>query len=256
MSQLKKDEISFFNQSAQVSGREECVNNLDNFINAVYTALRLNHSTKDQFVLDAGCGSGDWGLKLAKNGYAVIGADISKVQVKQAHDKAKTAKLPFLPIVCDLEKLPLRQQSFQICICGYVLHHFRNLDDILPEISRVLNIHGMMVTVDPNGTNLVHTVIRNLESFLPRSWFMKNHVATSNECAHSIKFYLKALKKTNLRINYALRSTSVPRFSQFNLFVLLITIRSISFEICKILLPDLNGKSEIIIIAQKTNKIV
>jgi ubiquinone/menaquinone biosynthesis C-methylase UbiE len=253
MSQAKNDEISFFNEVVEDLRREEItVNNLESFIENVYDILKLRHPVKDEIILDAGCGSGAWGIKLASNGYVVVGADISKVQVKQARDKAKLANVMFMPILCDLERLPLKEQAFQLCICGYVLHHFRSLDDILPEISRILETQGSVIIIDPNGSNIVHTLIRNIESLFPRSWFMNKHIATSNEMVHDVKFYLKALKKTKFNsISYGLKNANVPKYSHFNLFVILVSIRSTILELCKKLLPGLNGKTEIILIASK-----
>jgi ubiquinone/menaquinone biosynthesis C-methylase UbiE len=248
VTQTKKDEISFFSSQKEKMPEEIGVNNLGVFIEEVYTLLRLSHPTEGEIVLDAGCGSGAWGISLAKKGYVVVGADISKVQIKQAQEKAKSDNVNFMPILCDLERLPLRPQTFQLCICGYVLHHFRNLDDILSEISRILNPQGSVFIVDPNGSNVVHTVVRSIMIFFPKSWVMKKGIATSNESAHQIKFYLKVLKKTNFdSVHYGLKNAKVPRHSHFNLIVTLVFVRSTFLEICKRLFPDLNGKTEIIL---------
>jgi ubiquinone/menaquinone biosynthesis C-methylase UbiE len=242
--QAKKDEISFFNMPECKTYEETGVNNLGVFIEEIYDLLKLSHPTKGEIVLDAGCGSGAWGLSLAKKGYVVVGVDISKMQIKQAQEKASSDNLSFMPILCDLERLPLRAQTFQLCICGYVLHHFRNLDDI----SRILNPQGSVFIVDPNGSNAVHTVVRNIMIFFPKSWVMEKGIATSNESAHEIKFYLRALKKTNFdSIHYGLRNANVPKHSHFNLFVALVFVRSTFLEICKRLLPDFIGKTEVVL---------
>jgi cyclopropane fatty-acyl-phospholipid synthase-like methyltransferase len=85
--QAKKDEISFFNMPECKTYEETGVNNLGVFIEEIYDLLKLSHPTKGEIVLDAGCGSGAWGLSLAKKGYVVVGVDISKMQIKQAQEK-------------------------------------------------------------------------------------------------------------------------------------------------------------------------
>ena len=59
------------------------------FIEEVYGLLKLSHPTEGELVLDAGCGLGAWGIRLAKKGYVVVGADISKVQIKQVAELKK-----------------------------------------------------------------------------------------------------------------------------------------------------------------------
>ena len=110
MVQDKRDETSFFSKPKDETYKEIEANNLEVFIEEVYGLLKLSHPTEGELVLDANCGFGAWGIRLAKKGYVVVGADISKVQIKQAQEKDSSDNVIFMPILCDLERLPLRTQ--------------------------------------------------------------------------------------------------------------------------------------------------
>lgn len=132
-----------------------------------------------------------------------------------------------------------------------MLHHFKNLVEILSEISKILKPKGSVIIVDPNGLNVVHKLVRNILAVFPKSWVMKKGIATSNERVHEIKFYLKAEKGNIGSVHYELKNAKVPRHSHFNFVVMLIFVRSTLLEICKRLVPDLSGKTEIILKASK-----
>ena len=82
-----------------------------------------------QLVLDAGCGPGTYGLVIAKQGNVVVGIDISLESLKLAKERAKSKglELSFMPILADLDKLPIQECIFDVCFIGWALHHFPSL---------------------------------------------------------------------------------------------------------------------------------
>jgi SAM-dependent methyltransferase len=81
-------------------------------------------------VLDLGSGSGCISLALKQRGYKVTPADIVM---------KGTCMKPEV-ILQDGKPLPFPDNSFDVCICAFMLHHARTQMDILKEIKRVCRI--------------------------------------------------------------------------------------------------------------------
>jgi ubiquinone/menaquinone biosynthesis C-methylase UbiE len=64
-------------------------------------------------VLDAACGSGGHALWLARQGYQVAGADVSRGMIALAQEKATAAGLGVPFVVADLAHLPPRPPSLR-----------------------------------------------------------------------------------------------------------------------------------------------
>jgi len=108
--------------------------------------LRLLELTTapSQRILDAGCGPGTYGIILAQCGHEVIGIDISGSATVVAKKRADEKRVNFSPVVGYLEKLPFADDSFDICFCGYTLHHLPNLPVLR---NRVVNSYYWSLTV-------------------------------------------------------------------------------------------------------------
>ncbi len=94
-------------------------------------------------VLDAACGSGGHALWLARQGYDVMGADVSPVMIALARQKAAAAGLdvPFVvafPISNLLPMSPTRQpplDHFDAVLClGNSLPHLLTQDDLVAAL--------------------------------------------------------------------------------------------------------------------------
>jgi len=104
-------------------------------------------------VLDLGCGTGKWGAKLAKSGYAVTSVDISVRMVDQArrkiepldpHDKCRYVQAD----LCDLSELP--QGSFALAVAfGDPVGCADTPNKAMKQIRKCLTDGGLLVaTVD------------------------------------------------------------------------------------------------------------
>jgi|SRR3989344_1555727 len=91
-------------------------------------------------LLDAGCGTGLFGMKLARFG-TVMGIDISPQAIQYAKKRAFSATHG------SIEQLPFPDGSFDVVTCVDVLYHRRVTHDTqaLREFYRVLKPHGMLV---------------------------------------------------------------------------------------------------------------
>jgi ubiquinone/menaquinone biosynthesis C-methylase UbiE len=219
----------------------------EHFYEDIFDLLKVS-AAKSNVLLDVGCGSGAWGIRLAKKGYDVVGVDISRHLIKSARNWARAANVNFMPILGDAEKLPLRAEAFDIGFCGYVLHHFKRLHRVVFELSRILKPQSEILAIEPNGSNIINKLTRRIMTVFPQSWVMKKGIATSNERVHEIKSYFKAFNKTgfasmqflaiNRKKNSAPLRLSVMDFLNFG--------RELFFDVCQHTIPGIIGKTELV----------
>lgn len=106
-------------------------------------------------ILDAGCGNGSLGLRLAHAGYSVTGVDLASLQVGRALDKARNVAGQFRVVNGSLTALPFADASISGATSGEVLEHIQEDEAAIKEIGRVLK----------PGAPLIATV-----PFDPRKW--------------------------------------------------------------------------------------
>lgn len=147
-----------------------------------------------QLILDAGCGPGTYGIILSQWGNSVLGIDISSEAIIEARDRVLNNNLGFVPMVGDIENLPFREAIFDICFCGYALHHFPNINNVVVELTRVLKPGGKLVIAEPNGSNPV-VILGSGIKYLFRRWLAKTALDTPNEVIHKIKTYTTTLEQ-------------------------------------------------------------
>jgi len=116
-----------------------------------WTDQMLSGVRADGRILDNGCGTGLMFDKL--NPSQVVGLDISSEMLKYA------AKHSDQLILGNSQKLPLKDNSFDVVFCRSLLHHLPEPELAIKEISRVLRSQGQAVFADTNSSLL---------SYLPR----------------------------------------------------------------------------------------
>ncbi|MCL5434972.1 MAG: class I SAM-dependent methyltransferase [Patescibacteria group bacterium] len=106
----------------------------------------LNIFKSGDKVLDAGCGSGEFGAAV-KNSFnaRVYGIDINEEAVKKSNKNGLIAQ------IADIEqKLPYRNESFNSVLCVQMIEHLINPDFFLTESKRVLKKNGLLIITTPN----------------------------------------------------------------------------------------------------------
>ncbi len=144
----------------------------------------------------------------------MAGIDISYETVQAAQGRARRKGLKFMPVVGDLEALPFRQNTFDVCFCGWTLHHFPDLDPVIASLKRVLKPGGRIALVEPNESNPAMRLSRFVEDFpIVRNWILRTGWDTPNRTVHKHRAYIEALKRggfVELSLNSAFPGSLPP----------------------------------------------
>ncbi len=104
----------------------------------------------DGAILDVGCGNGIISLQLGKDGFNILGIDVSEKAIEKAKDTNPFTNVSFA--VADAEKLKASGQSYDAIICSEVLEHLHQPGNFLKELYDILNDNGILIVTVPNGT--------------------------------------------------------------------------------------------------------
>ena len=245
----KQDKRAEIITSSTVPPREWLENSTRYRIKKAHLELLQLLPSQDRLILDAGCGQGAYGIILAQEGNKVVGVDISSGFVSIAREIADQKEIGFSPVVGDLESLPYKDSTFDICFCGWALHHFPNLHPVIKELARVLKPGGTMALVEPNESNLAMRFSRFVEDLLSR-WVLKAGLDTPNRTKHSHRDYSEALTQcqfADVRVGSCYVGAPPPlAFATHNggskVMRTLVRLRGALFSIAGKLLPrPLNG---------------
>ena len=99
--------------------------------------------------LELGCGACQSGIKVAMRGAAVTGLDFSMAQLRHApaHFDEIGVRVPI--VQADGERLPFRDESFELVFCDHGVIGFADPHLTVPEVARVLRPGGRFAF---NGT--------------------------------------------------------------------------------------------------------
>lgn len=107
--------------------------------------------TKDDYVLDVGCGYGTTAIWLAENiGCRVVGITISEKQVNNAREMAQKHRVEHLTEfkVMDFHHIDFPENTFDVAISIESICHSSNQPTVLKEIYRVLKNGGRLGIAD------------------------------------------------------------------------------------------------------------
>lgn len=111
---------------------------------------------KNKLVLDSGCGTGFFTNILDSMSAKTVGIDIIPANVVLTKNNVPRATT----VAGNIEKLPLKNEMFDLILCTEVLEHCKNDKETLEEFYRVLKPHGTLVLTVPN-TNYNYSFLEN-----------------------------------------------------------------------------------------------
>lgn len=101
-------------------------------------------STKNQTIIDLGCGAGADTLYLKERGYSVLSVDNSDEALAIVKNKIPNSKIKNLNIA---EILPFKDESIHLIIADLSLHYFNDetTKKIIKELKRVLKSKALLI---------------------------------------------------------------------------------------------------------------
>lgn len=146
--------------------------------------------SKEDEVLELGCGSGRYLTRLVRECKKIVGVDISKTVIKIASSdtsKEKTKTLEF--VLTDIIKIPFRDESLDKVYCIDVLEHIPDDFNVMRETYRLLREGGEVLLYVPCRNPLsLGWIISKLTNQYP--WYPGD-----KEAGHVHRYTTKDIKK-------------------------------------------------------------
>ncbi len=139
-------------EAAEYDGWYESI--LGAFVDQVETELAFDlfRPQKAEKVLDIGCGTGNFSLKLAQKGCLVVGIDVSEPMLDKAREKAEKAELEINFAKQDAANLEFPAESFDGVFSITAFEFMADYKKTFSEMMRVLK---------PGGKLLIGTIRRD-----------------------------------------------------------------------------------------------
>lgn len=114
-----------------------------------YNFIMENNIPKNSNILEIGCNIGGLLNLLLKSGYTQIGGvDIAAEAIKYGINKYPGLKNRLL--TCDGDKLPFKDNEFDVVLSFDLLEHIPNVKNHLKEVHRILKPNGIYLFQTPN----------------------------------------------------------------------------------------------------------
>ena len=166
-------------------------------------SLFKEHGT--QRILDLGCGVGRNSIYLGKEGFDVVGVDISRSALKKTKAWSKIEGIPNVTVLqASMTLLPFIRQTFHAVVSVSVIHHAlkKDIQKTIREIHRVLKDNGLFIanllsTKDyryGSGEKLENETFKVLDEFEEKQFQEVHHFFSNKE----ILTLLAKFKKTHI----------------------------------------------------------
>ena len=122
--------------------------------------LKINANNSE--ILDYGCGVGPTIEKVVNfNPHKITGIDISDISISKAKAKFKNFDRKVELLVDNCEKTNFNSDTFDIVYGLGIIHHLQT-SRCINEISRILKHNGVLLFIEPLGTNPIINFYRKL----------------------------------------------------------------------------------------------
>jgi ubiquinone/menaquinone biosynthesis C-methylase UbiE len=111
--------------------------------------LSLLRPKSDEFILDAGCGTGIFTLDLLSLGTHVIGVDLSLPMLSRAEQKARGYH--FQAVLADISSLPFSENVFDKVVSVTTLEFIEDAKRVIEELFRVTRKGGRVAVATLNS---------------------------------------------------------------------------------------------------------
>lgn len=134
-------------------------------------------------VLDVGCGPGRLTLLVAARAprLEVVGVDIDAGMIDRARARAAWAgqagqRVTF--VEADVRALPFADESFDVVVSSFSMHHWTEVETGLAELRRVVRPTGVVMIYDPPGWFVrIESRGPEIERVIPTAPFARREVA-------------------------------------------------------------------------------
>ncbi|MBU3901994.1 MAG: methyltransferase domain-containing protein [Candidatus Thermoplasmatota archaeon] len=177
---------------------------------------RFLPKNKNSLILDAGGGTGRWGIKIAKLGYNVVLTDISKGMLKVAEKKIKKNNLSNkIKIVgADIKNMKMFQdEKFDLVLSeGDPLSYCGDYKKALKELTRVLKKGGYLIaSVDNRITSIYHLIKQ--KKFDEIKNFLRTGNIVIQDSSSYVDFPIHTFTQKELKKLFAKNSLKVLRLT-------------------------------------------
>jgi ubiquinone/menaquinone biosynthesis C-methylase UbiE len=170
----------------------------------VVDALPIFKRRKVKRLLDLGCGAGRHCIYLSKNGFDVVGVDVSRSALKLAKERASEENLKDITFVeATMTNIPFDDRRFDAVLSVSVIHHAlkRDIKTTISEIHRILKKRGIFLANltsmdDPRygaGEKVEADTFRTLEAYEERRFKELHHYFSKREVYELLSNFSRAI---------------------------------------------------------------
>jgi len=105
---------------------------------ATESQLKILGDVKGKRILEIGCGGAQNSIALSKWGAKTVGADLSRKQILYGKSLIQNERVKVDLLVCNMERLPFKDESFDVVTTAVSLHYAPDLNAVVTEVNRVL----------------------------------------------------------------------------------------------------------------------
>ena len=128
--------------------------------------LKRFKQLKGKRVLDVGSGCGGISIAFAKDGIEAVNFDTAQKYTIVSQRWAEENGVKLNQMLASGEEMPFRDKSFDIIICSDVIEHLERPENLVKELSRILQKGGVLYLTCPNKMSPRH-IWEDSHYFLP-----------------------------------------------------------------------------------------
>ena len=157
---------------------------------------------KNDKVLELGCGNGKLWLKnkeKIETDLNITLSDFSKSMIKSAKNNLKEINMNFQYKEINAEKIPYKDETFDVIIAEHMIYFVSNIEKALEEIKRVLKPNGK-VYITTNSKNTMNELNELCEKFAPNSGLSNNGLSERFNLEEGEKLLKKYFNNVSLNV--------------------------------------------------------